>query len=49
VIPSVNFDSDKRPLVVDLKNVKIMETASEIEIFKLQNRDIREEYQNKIH
>jgi hypothetical protein len=36
-------------LVADFKNVKVMEivagTASEIEICKLQTRDIREEYQ----
>jgi hypothetical protein len=52
VISGVNFDSDHRLLVADFKNIRIImtvaRTTSKFEMFKLQNRKIREEFQNEI-
>lgn len=52
VIPSINFDSDHRPLTADFKYIEIIKkfarTTSQIKIFKVQNKEIREEFQNKI-
>jgi hypothetical protein len=50
-ITNVNFNSEHRLLVANFKDIKIsmaVARTSKFKIFKLQNKEIREEFQKKM-